>query len=443
MFKRDKNKVITIEEIKKYIEVFSTHYLPKLQKLDRYYRGKNDAIMNRTFKDASKPNFKIVSPYASYITDNFTSYFVGKPITINSTNTDMLNTFNAIFNYNDSQSNDITIARNMSTYGYGAELLYIDADKQIRFSALDPKQVIPIYSDDIDGELLYCIRFYETKDILSNKIDTFIEVYSDTEVIKWISSDNGVVKISSEEHYFKEVPINIYMNNDLLEGDFEKVIGLIDSLDFAMSDTANNIAYFNDAYLLLNGVDGLEPEQIQTMKENRVICLSNVDGTQPNASWLIKNSSDIEMENYKKRLVEEIHKQSRVPDLNGDTMKSHVSAEAVRFSLLQTEQVVAIKEAKFKKALQRKIELICNILNMLGSNYNYRDLMITLNRNIPNSYQAWSDIVAKLRGIVSTQTLLEQLPFVTNIEEEMRRLEEENSINSYELVGAEYGAENE
>ena len=443
MFKRDKNKTLTIEEIEKYIEVFSTHYLPKLQKLDRYYRGKNDAIMNRTFKDASKPNFKIVSPYASYITDNFTSYFVGKPITINSTNTDMLNAFNAIFNYNDSQSNDISIARNMSTYGYGAELLYIDADKQIRFSALDPKQVIPIYSDDIDGELLYCIRFYETKDILSNKIDTFIEVYSDTEVIKWISSDNGVVKISSEEHYFKEVPINIYMNNDLLEGDFEKVIGLINSLDFAMSDTANNIAYFNDAYLLLNGVDGLEPEQIQTMKENRVICLSNVDGTQPGASWLIKNSSDIEMENYKKRLVEEIHKQSRVPDLNGDTMKSHVSAEAVRFSLLQTEQVVAIKEAKFKKALQRKIELICNILNMLGSNYNYRDLMITLNRNIPNSYQAWSDIVAKLRGIVSTQTLLEQLPFVTNIEEEMRRLEEEKSINSYKSLGEEYDEENE
>lgn len=443
MFKRDKNKTLTIEEIEKYIEVFSTHYLPKLQKLDRYYRGKNDAIMNRTFKDASKPNFKIVSPYASYITDNFTSYFVGKPITINSTNEEMLNAFNTIFNYNDSQSNDISIARNMSTYGYGAELLYIDADKQIRFSALDPKQVIPIYSDDIDGELLYCIRFYETKDILSNKVNTYIEVYSRNEIVKYVKADNGVVKISSEEHYFKEVPINIYMNNDLLEGDFEKVIGLINSLDFAMSDTANNIAYFNDAYLLLNGVDGLEPEQIQTMKENRVICLSNVDGTQPGASWLIKNSSDIEMENYKKRLVEEIHKQSRVPDLNGDTMKSHVSAEAVRFSLLQTEQVVAIKEAKFKKALQRKIELICNILNMLGSNYNYRDLMITFNRNIPNSYQAWSDIVAKLRGIVSTQTLLEQLPFVTNIEEEMRRLEEENSINSYELVGAEYGAENE
>ena len=90
MFKRDKNKTLTIEEIEKYIEVFSTHYLPKLQKLDRYYRGENDAIMNRTFKDASKPNFKIVSPYASYITDNFTSYFVGKPITINSTNEEML-----------------------------------------------------------------------------------------------------------------------------------------------------------------------------------------------------------------------------------------------------------------------------------------------------------------------------------------------------------------
>lgn len=436
MFYRSKNKLLTEQEIKQYILTFRSNQLPRLEKLERYYKGQNDKIMNRAFSDSSKPNNKIASPYASYITDNFTSYFVGKPVTINSKREDMLKDFTDTFNYNDSHANDINLARDMSIYGYGVEIYWIDEDNQLRFTAVSPKTAIPIFSNTIDEELLYCIRWYVEENILQQTSITHIEVYSKDKVDYYVCNgalDGASIQFDgSDRNYFGDVPFSIYKNNDLCEGDFEKVIPLIDAYDLAISDTANSIAYFNDSYLLFRNVEDLDEEKIQDMKSNRIIAINSMDGLEADCKWLTKQANDIEMENYKKRLVEEIHKQSRIINLNEDAMKSHVSAEAIRMSLLQTEQVVAIKESKFKKGIQRRVELFTNIFNIKGKRYDYRDLSFVFNRNIPQSYINWADIVAKLRGIVSTETLLEQLPFVADVSQELERLKRENELDSIE-----------
>lgn len=436
LFYRDKYKPLTDKEIKEYILTFCMQQLPRLKKLENYYKGQNESIKNRSFNDSSKPNNKIAVPYASYITDNFTSYFVGKPVTINSKREDMLKDFIEIFNYNDSQANDINLARDMSIYGYGVEIYWIDEDNQLRFTTINPKTVIPIFSNNLDEELLYCIRWYTEKNIVEKTITTHIEVYSKNKVDYYKCEGPlegaSVQFVGSSDHYFGDVPFSIYKNNDLCEGDFEKVIPLIDAYDLAISDTANSIAYFNDSYLLFTNVEDLDESKIQDMKSNRIIAINSMDGLEADCKWLTKQANDIEMENYKKRLVEEIHKQSRVINLNEDAMKSHVSAEAIRMSLLQTEQIVAIKEAKFKKGIQRRVELFTNIFNIKGKNYDYRDLSFVFNRNLPQSYANWADIVAKLRGIVSTETLLEQLPFIADVSQELERLKKEYELQPIE-----------
>ena len=432
MFKLNKDKNLSIEHIDKYIDVYKSSKLPKLLKQERYYNAKNDTIMNRTFKDASKPNTKIAIPYASYIADNFTSYFVGKPITINSPNEELLTVMSEILSKNNFDSHNISIAKDMAIYGLGAELLYIDEAKKIRFARLEPTSIIPIYSTSIEEELLYCIRFYDEQDILSNEVTTYIEVYSADAVTTYKKNMAGTTLTGTIEHHFKKVPINIYKNNDAITGDFEKVIPLIDALDLAMADTSNGIQFFNDCYMLFKGVDNLEPEEIQAMKENRVIAVSGIDGQQVDVSFLTKTSNDLEMENFKNRLVQEIHKQSKMPNIEEVANKSHVSASAVRMSLLSTEQVVAIKEKEFKRALQRKFELIINVLNMLGASFSVGEITMTFNRNVPQAIESLSDAIVKLSGIVSKETILEQLPIVSDVQLELERLNKESSINSYE-----------
>jgi hypothetical protein len=52
-------------------------------------------------------------------------------------------------------------------------------------------------------------------------------------------------------------------------------------------------------------------------------------------------------------------------------------------------------------------------------------------RNIPVDNVVIADTISKLRGLVSDETLLEQLPFIVDIEQEKKRLEAQNSLNSY------------
>jgi SPP1 family phage portal protein len=63
--------------------------LARLVKLYKYYVAQH-SINDRTMADPTKPNNKIVNPYANLITSSLVGYFVGEPITYNAEDTDML-----------------------------------------------------------------------------------------------------------------------------------------------------------------------------------------------------------------------------------------------------------------------------------------------------------------------------------------------------------------
>lgn len=55
-------------------------------------------------------------------------------------------------------------------------------------------------------------------------------------------------------HYYGEVPVIIYLNNEEMKGDFENVISIVDSYDKSQADSANDFEYFTDAYLVLKDI---------------------------------------------------------------------------------------------------------------------------------------------------------------------------------------------
>ncbi|MEG2375018.1 MAG: phage portal protein, partial [Niameybacter sp.] len=137
------DKELSLEMMEKYIELFRTSQLPRLQKLKRYYDCKNDTIMNRTFKDITKPNNKIATAWASYITTLTTGYFMGKPVTYHTDN----NELNEYLHKSNTKeiSHNAALEKDCSIFGYAAEILYINENKEIDFAKVDPMSIIPIY----------------------------------------------------------------------------------------------------------------------------------------------------------------------------------------------------------------------------------------------------------------------------------------------------------
>ena len=394
----------------------------RLQKLYEYYKGKT-AICGRILADASKPNNKIVNPYASYITDTFTGYFLGEPITYTSKNEQLLARIDELYNYNDEAAENAELAKDASIFGVAYELLYIDENADIRFKKIDAIKAIPIYDNTLEEDLLYFIRYYDNTDIMTNKTTTFVEVYS-REWIRYYVDEYALEFVREVPHAFKGVPINIYQNNEELLGDFENVISLIDAYDKITSDSVNDMEYFADCYLALYGMSGTEAEDITAMKEQRVLLME----TDARAEWLTKQINDTYVENLKNRIDTQIHKFSRCPALTDADFAANASGVAMKYKLMGLETATSKKERAFKKALQRRLELICNVYSVMGTDFDYREIQMNFTRNIPSNLVEMADVISKIGHLLSEETQISLLPIEINAIDELQKKQAENSI---------------
>lgn len=391
-------------------------------------------------KDSSKPNNKIANAYASYITDTLVGYFIGEPITYTSNDETLLQDLNMMFEYNDEADENAELAKNASIYGVAYEMLYLsEEDKMIRFKSLNPKEVIPIFDKTIEQNLLAVIRYYEDYDYVADKTFTIVEVIDDTK-IRRLKQNNGFSLLEEYLHYFQMVPVAIFKNNEDETGDFESVISLIDAYDKMESDSLNDFEYFVDAYLALYGFTA-DGDDVAKMKENRVLLMD--EGT--SAEWLIKQTSDAYIENMKNRLDKDIHKFAKCPNMSDQEFASNASGVAIKFKLLGTENLVSIKERKFKRGIQQRLELMSMINSVLREGFDWRAIDIIFTRNVPSNDVDIANMVNTLRDIVSEETLLAQIPFVDDVQAELEKLkaerEENKELNPFFQTGLDYKTE--
>lgn len=427
MYFLHRNEELTIEMAKAYIEDYKVNHLPRLKKNKRYYDCQNDAIMQRTFKDETKPNNKYATPWAKYITTLISGYFMGKPVTYGCNDERLKEIISQ--NAEKEITHNQRLEKDCSIYGLGAEILFINENKEVEFDVLDPTSIIPIYSSDIHRDLLYVIRFWEYENILNHESTTYIDIHSKKFISRYECKLGSITKIEELPNVFGEVNINIYYNNADGRGDAENVLKLIDGYDFALSDTANFREELNDSYLVFKNTN-IETDDIIQMKQRRIINIEDAqDGMQSSVDWLNKDSNDAEQENYKTRLAEDIKKFSFVADI--EVGKSHTTATSAKIGLLGIEQVCVDKESQFRKGLIRRIQLICTIERIKGVDITDTSTTITFVRNVPIDISLIGDTIAKLAPYVSKRTLLGQIPFVTNIEAELQQKQEEERFNAY------------
>lgn len=378
-------------------------------------------------KDLSKPNNKIANAYASYITDTLVGYFIGEPITYGSNDKNLLQDLTMIFEYNDEADENAELAKAASIYGVGYELLYVsEEDKMVRFKSLNPKECIPVYDKSVEQNLIAFIRYYDDYDYVEDKTYTNIEVIDSTQITRYRMSEQATSFSLLEQypHYFGMVPVAIYKNNEDQTGDFENVISLIDAYDKMESDTLNDFEYFTDCYLALYGFTA-DSEDVAKMKENRILLMDQ--GT--SAEWLVKTVSDAYVENMKNRLDKDIHKFAKCPNMSDQEFASNASGIAIKFKLLGTENLVSIKERKFKRGLQQRLELISTINSVIREGFDWRAIDIIFTRNIPSNDVDIANMVNTLRDIVSDETLLAQIPFVEDVENELDKVKKEREEN--------------
>ena len=230
--------------------------------------------------------------------------------------------------------------------------------------------------------------------------------------------------ISEEPHYFGQCPANILVMPDE-KSIFDCIMSEQDSINELLSSEIDDYSAFCDAYLTIEGAE-LDDETIATMKTNRVLLLP--EGAK--AAWLTKQPNDVQVENILKRLHDSIYRIAQCPDFSSESFISGVSSGiAIQYRLTGMETRAGKIEAEMKKALQRRVEIICGMASLKLGEEVFRDIEIDFSRNIPADETAIINMINSLKGTVSDATLLSQLPFITDVDKELKAVKEQKQAN--------------
>jgi SPP1 family phage portal protein len=407
----EKGKIPTKEDIFRFIEA-KLRQNAILTALDDYYNGKQDILL-KPQPDSSHTVNRVVVNYCKIVADFYNSYLLGKPIQYKSGKNELRSEIEAIIKYNDGHDVDVVNNQMSNIMGASGEQLYIDSRGYIRFANVDYRQLIFVYNKDMEQELNCVIKFYKY-----SSTDPYynLELWTDKDVTKYRMNE-GLSSLTSlgpsESHPFSLVPFVEYINNENRKSSFAPILSMQDAYNNLTSAEIDDYEGFVDSFLGIYNAAGTTNEDISAMKSNRVLLL---DG-ESKAEWIIKNSNPAQIEEIKKDLSEKIHEVASMPDLTDQNFASNASGVAIKYKMVGAESVAAKQERKFKRAIQKRLELIVGYINFVNNtDYNYTDIEIVFTRNMIGADNEICDQINAIYGKVPIKSLASKLSFITDEE---------------------------
>lgn len=323
--------------------------------------------------------------------------------------------------------------------------VWIDGeDNTFKYSTVDPKEVIPIYSGDLKKSLLSVVRTYtltSEEDGLEYDIFEYWDKESCTTFRKEhgkgidnLSNYNNFVEFdintleevnssNTFEHNFGVVPFIEFPNNNIGTDDLKNIKQLIDIYDKVFSGYVNDLEDIQEIIFVLTNYGGTDlKEFLHGLKKYKTVDMQNSGGD--DKSGLSTLSIDIPVE-AREKLLDRTRKlifelgQGVDPNPENFGNSSGVALEYL-YSLLELKS--GFTEVQFKPAFNKLIRLICGNLKV-------GRIVQTWTRNKIRNDKETSEIAKMSQGVISTKTLLKNHPWVDDVDlEEAQLKEEENNF---------------
>lgn len=423
----NKRKVITTTSDEVTEEVVTEAIRLHMSKLVKNYVESEDMylsqheVLKMTKKDSWKPDNRLVFNYAKYIVDTFTGYQIGVPVKIKHED-ENVNEFVADFRkINDMEDSEFELAKMSSVFGHVFIYVYQDEYKQTRATYNSPINMFIVHDNSIEECPLFAVRYTFNE----NSQTGIGQVITNDEVIDATFSMGGTVRFGERtQHIYSSIPVVELIENEERQSIFESVKTLINALNKAASEKANDVDYFADAYLKVLGVE-LQEEDASQIRENRIFNLwKNGDGPLPEVNFLEKPSSDTTQENLISLLKESIFAISMVANMS-EAEFGNSSGTALAFKLQAMDNLARMKDRKLQSAFNRLYRIVFSVPLTTVYEDAWSGLTYTFTRNVPRNILEEAQIVGQLSGQVSEETKLSVLSIIDDPQKEIERMEKE------------------
>lgn len=429
--------------IKKHTENHSS-VVKKCMTAERYYRKKNDIIYrDKGTEDIENPlrnaDNRIPSNFYGLLVKQKASYMFAAP---------------PLFDSGDKGANDQIVKILGDSYAKTCKSLCIkasncmvswlhvwkDLNGNLKYGVVDTKEIIPVWSSDLEKRLLALLRVYNQTDETDGEQYNIYEYWTETECYAYRKKVDAVLDELIEyrmfsmydaalnecqydnvlAHDFKEVPFIPFFNNDDGMNDLENIKELIDVYDKVFSGFINDLEDIQEIIFVLSGYAGTDlNEFLHKLKKYKTIKVDNDEDGKGGVNTL---SIDIPVEARKELLTmtrKAIFEQGQGidPDPSNFGNSSGVALSYL-YSLLELK--AGLTETEFKLGFGRLVRIICNYIG-----YEPDKITQTWTRTSVSNDAELADIAVNSKGVISDKTIIKNHPWVENTEEEVKQLKKE------------------
>ena len=418
------NTEVTAQIVTEAIRLHLSKLVPTYRENENLYLS-DHKILHAIAKDAWKPDNRLVVNYAKYIVDMFNGYFIGIPATVSHDDQVISDYVNDFRKFNDMEDSESELSKLVDIFGHAFWYVYQDEDANTRVTYNSPMNMLIVHDNSVAERPKFAVRYMIDEETGAGTG----EVVTDKETIFFTLDNAGDVHFNERtNHIYSHLPIIEVIENEERKGIFESVKTLLNALNKAVSEKANDVDYFADAYLKIIGME-LDDEVSSSIRDNRVFNLWGESGSQLDVDFLQKPNADQTQENLIVLLRDAIFNISMVANLS-DKDFGNSSGTALAYKLQAMDNLAKSKDRKMQSGFNRLYEVVLSVPTTQVPADAWSELNYKFTRNVPKNTLEEAQIVSQLNGQVSDETKLSVLSIVQDPKEELERMEEESKKDS-------------
>lgn len=427
---------------------------------DDYYRGKHDILFRKRqiIGEDGKlqtvenlPNNKLIDNQYALMVDQKTNYLVGKPFTVNCENKALVDALKKVFDRKFYRLLKYIAEDSLKT-SIGWLFPYYNAKGEMAFKHFPAYEILPFWADDDHTELDCAIRYYvqEVWEGYNKKRVQKVELFKLDGLYRFIFDGDALipdVEAGKHENYFtvndgketKEmnwdrIPLIPFKYNKEEITLLQRVRSLQDGINMILSDFENNMQEdARNTILVLKNYDGTNLGEFRKNLATYGVVKVREDG------GVETLTVEVNAENYKsilELLNKALIKNARGYDAKDDRLNGNPNQMNIQSMYSDIDLDANGMETEFQAAFDDLLWFVLNHIANIGAGDYQDEITIVFNRDILINESEAIENCSKSAGLLSDETIVEQHPWVKDVEMELARKKKEKEENMKDYMGA-------
>ena len=424
---------------------------------EKYYDGDHDILRREKKMIGADGNLvtvqniannKLVDNQYRKLVDQKTNYALGKPITLACADDGYLTELGNIFTKKVHRQLRV-LARYAVDGGIAWLHPYYDSNGEFKVIPFPSHEICPVWKDKGHTELECAMRYF-SEEVFDDKggvklvyhVDLFTNhgithfLYQGSKLIPAETPHSDYVYVDGKGFNWTKLPLIPFKYNDKEVPLIRGVKSLQDALNQVLSDFQNNMEEDpRTTILVLKNYDGTNIQEFrQNLATFGVIKVTTVDGVQGGVETL---KVDVDAANYQAILMQlkrAIVENGRGFDAKEERMDGDPNQMNIESMYTDIDLDVNAMETEFQAGFEELKWFIDNYLkDQKKGDFAETPVEFIFNRDIFINEDAKIDNCVKSVGIISNKTILARHPWVTNVEHELKQIEEDKQADLEEM----------